>query len=89
MKTDMDYIAEQCAEIDRRQGVKPTSSCAVEDHVRFPPFLGYDDGCDYCAHHKDAVAGGHCKRGEAFGYSQCGTNDHQDSNSVIYVKEPK
>ncbi len=30
MKTDMDYIAEQCAEIDRRQGVKPTSSCTVD-----------------------------------------------------------
>jgi hypothetical protein len=65
-------------EKDRRG---PTSGCTVEDHVRFPPFVGYDDGCDYCAHHKDAVAGVHCKRGEAFGYSQCGTNDHQESNA--------
>ena len=35
MKTDMDYIAEQCAEIDRRQGVKPTSSCMVDSVVGF------------------------------------------------------
>jgi hypothetical protein len=34
MKTDMDYIAEQCAEIDRRQGLETTPCRTAEGPIK-------------------------------------------------------
>jgi len=52
MKTDMDYIEEQCAEIDRRQGVKPASSCTSRSDCS-PRFVVVSDLPEYTVYDRE------------------------------------
>ena len=55
MKTDLDIIAEQCAEIDRRNGNEPLPSvrsepllaALIEAGDRLAPFLGHPRSCEW------------------------------------------
>ena len=41
----------------------------------FPPFKGWEIGCDYCGCQAESIRRGECKRGKAFGWVGCGVTD--------------
>jgi hypothetical protein len=38
----------------------------------FPPYRGFDIGCEYCAYHEDAMKAGRCELGKEYGWKKCG-----------------